>query len=93
MRNTGIALYLFFMNIVTFLMYGLDKQKAKRDRWRIPEATLLLWAALGGSIGAAAGMLVFHHKTKKSKFYLGIPAILLLQIVLLIAAGNYFVRG
>lgn len=59
-----------------------DKEKAKKRLWRVPEATLLTVAALGGSIGCLAGMKVFHHKTRKPKFYIGIPVILALQLIL-----------
>ncbi|MBR1665222.1 MAG: DUF1294 domain-containing protein [Bacteroidaceae bacterium] len=75
-----VIIYLATLNIATFLTYGLDKWKAKRGRWRIREFALLLLAVLGGSIGAWAGMRVWHHKTMHKKFHYGIPAILLLQI-------------
>lgn len=74
--------YLLVINVVTFFVYGADKRKAKKDKWRVPERTLFLLAIIGGSIGALAGMYVFHHKTKHWYFKFGIPAILLLQIVL-----------
>lgn len=74
--------YLLGINLLTFFVYGIDKWKAKRDRWRIPEATLLMLAALGGSVGALLGMSVFHHKTKHKKFLIGIPLILLAQLAL-----------
>lgn len=79
MRN--IIIYVGVINVIAFLMYGLDKQKAKRRQWRIPEATLLGVAVIGGSIGAFLGMQVFHHKTKKPKFYIGVPMIFVLQII------------
>ena len=60
-------IYLAVINVVTFFMYGVDKWKAKRSKWRIPEATLLLMAVLGGSIGAWLGMKVWHHKTLHKK--------------------------
>ena len=78
-----LAYYLLAINVVAFIMYGIDKYKAKKARWRIPEATLLLLAVLGGSIGAWMGMKVWHHKTKHKKFKYGIPAILLIQIALM----------
>lgn len=74
--------YLIGINVLTFLIYGIDKWKAKRDKWRIPEATLLILAAIGGSIGALLGMSVFHHKTKHRTFIIGVPLILLEQIAL-----------
>ena len=79
-----IIIYLITINVVTFFLYGIDKWKAKRSKWRIPEATLLGLAVIGGSIGAWLGMKVWHHKTKHKKFKYGIPLILVLQIALLI---------
>ena len=78
-----LAYYLLDINAVTFIVYGIDKYKAKKAKWRIPEATLLLLAVLGGSIGAWMGMKVWHHKTMHKKFKYGIPAILLIQIALM----------
>ena len=75
-----LLIYLLAINIVTFLVYGIDKLKAKRGAWRIPESTLLLLAAIGGSIGAWLGMEVWRHKTMHRKFTLGVPAILLVQV-------------
>ena len=79
-----IILYLIGINVVAFLVYGLDKWKAKRDAWRISETTLLLLAAAGGSVGALLGMQIFRHKTKHVKFTVGVPAILLVQVALVI---------
>lgn len=81
--NSCLAYYLLAINVVTFIVYGIDKYKAKKAKWRIPEATLLLLAVLGGSIGAWMGMKVWHHKTMHKKFKYGIPAILLIQIALM----------
>ena len=78
-----IAAYLLAINAVAFIVYGIDKYKAKKAKWRISEATLLLLAVLGGSIGAWMGMKVWHHKTINKKFKYGIPAILLIQIALM----------
>lgn len=75
-------LYLLLINALAFLLMLADKQKARKNRWRIPEATLILSAVLGGSIGALAGMYTFRHKTKHLKFTLGIPAILAVQLLL-----------
>lgn len=75
---------LLAINVLTFLIYGLDKYKAKRVKWRISERTLLSMALMGGSIGAWLGMKVWHHKTMHKKFKYGIPAILSLQIVLVL---------
>ena len=78
-----LAYYLLAINAVTFIVYGIDKYKAKKAKWRISEATLLLLAVLGGSIGAWMGMKVWHHKTMHKKFKYGIPAILLIQFALM----------
>ena len=74
--------YLLAINIATFFLYGIDKYKAKKGRWRISEATLLLMAVVGGSIGAWAGMRLWHHKTMHKKFKYGIPVIIILQVAL-----------
>ena len=79
----SLACYLLAINAVTFIVYGIDKYKAKKAKWRISEATLLLLAVLGGSVGAWMGMKVWHHKTMHKKFKYGIPAILLIQIALM----------
>lgn len=76
-----ILFYLLIINAVAFLLMLVDKQKARKKLWRIPESTLLLSAAIGGSIGSLAGMYTFRHKTKHLKFTLGVPAILILQII------------
>ena len=81
---TNVLLYyLIVINIVTFLIYGIDKRKAKQGSWRISEATLLILAVIGGSIGALLGMKVWRHKTMHKKFKYGLPLILLAQIVLI----------
>ena len=77
-----IILYLIIINLLAFLLMGLDKRKAKRHKWRIPEKTLFLSAIIGGSIGALLGMQVFRHKTKHASFRIGMPCILILQIIL-----------
>lgn len=77
-----IPLYLIIINASAFLLMLIDKQKARRGAWRIPEATLLASAILGGSAGALAGMYCFRHKTRHVKFSLGIPLILAVQIAL-----------
>ena len=76
------------INAVAFLLMGFDKRRARKGAWRIPEKTLFGSALLGGSIGAIAGMQVFRHKTKHLSFQIGMPAILILQIVL----GIFLVR-
>ena len=77
-----VLLYLIIINAVGFLLMLADKLKAKRGVWRIPEATLMAIAAMGGSIGSLAGMYCFRHKTRHIKFTLGIPLILIAQILL-----------
>ena len=79
MLENILVVYLIIINIVAFGMYGIDKQKAIKKQWRIPEAQLLAVAAIGGSAGALLGMQFFHHKTRKWKFRLGVPLILALQ--------------
>ena len=75
--------YLIVINVVTFTVYGIDKLKAKQGSWRISEATLLILAVIGGSIGALLGMKVWRHKTMHKKFKYGLPLILLAQIALI----------
>ena len=79
-----LTTYLILVNALTFLLMLIDKQKAKRGAWRIPEATLLGVAAMGGSIGGILGMRLFRHKTRHLKFSLGLPLILAAQIVLIL---------
>lgn len=75
-----ILLYLLIVNAVAFLLMLADKRKAQKRLWRIPESTLLLSAAIGGSIGSLLGMYTFRHKTRHLKFTIGVPAILILQL-------------
>ena len=72
--------YVIVINVITLMMYGIDKWKAKHSKWRIPEATLLIMAAVGGSIGAWTGIKLFHHKTLHKKVKYGVPAIFLIQL-------------
>ena len=76
--------YLFAINIVSFFLYGIDKYKAKKNKWRISEATLLMIAVIGGSIGAWVGMRLWHHKTMHKKFKYGIPIIIIMQVSLVV---------
>lgn len=75
-------IYLILINVLALALYGIDKFKAQRGLWRISEAMLLGVAAVGGSIGAFLGMKLFHHKTLHPQFYIGIPVIFVLQVVL-----------
>lgn len=79
-----ILLYLILINLAGFIMMGIDKYKARHDRWRIPEKTLMIIALLGGSIGSWAGMYTFRHKTKHKLFTIGVPAILFLELAVFI---------
>ena len=82
-------LYLLLINAAAFLLMLVDKLKAKKNRWRIPERTLFGSALLGGSIGALCGMYTFRHKTKHLKFTVGVPVILVLQLVALYYFRDY----
>ena len=87
MRYAAI-IYLILMNMIGPFLMGLDKSKAKRHAWRIPERTLFLASLLGGSIGTWAGMYLFRHKTKHWYFVVGMPAILVVQIIAAILIWN-----
>lgn len=78
---TAVLVYLAAVNIIAFAVYGIDKSRARRKRWRIPEITLIMFAAIGGSIGALVGMFFWHHKTKKLKFLFCVPCLLILWII------------
>ncbi len=84
--------YFIVVNVIAFIMYGVDKWKAKNHKYRIPEKTLIGIAGIGGSIGAWSGMQAFRHKTKHTKFVVGVPVILILQVI---AMGViwYIMRG
>lgn len=73
--------YLIFINMIAFIIFGIDKWKAVHDRWRISEKLLFILAMIGGSVGAILGMRFFHHKTKHKSFTIGIPVILILQVL------------
>ena len=83
------VVYLLVVNLITFFLYGIDKRRAVRKAWRIPESVLIGFAAIGGSVGAFLAMLVFRHKTKHAKFTVGVPLILVAQIIAAIALYNY----
>ncbi len=84
-----IAVYFLLMNLAGFLSMEFDKRKAIKHQWRVPEKMLFLFAILGGSVGSNIGMYVFHHKTKHWYFVLGMPAILIIQIVIGILLNIY----
>ena len=77
-----MLIYLLIMNIIAFIIYGIDKWKAQKKRWRISEKMLLFLAIIGGSAGALVGMYIFHHKTLHKKFTIGVPLILMIQVIL-----------
>ncbi len=82
---TLLITYFAAMNVIGLFLMGLDKHKAKKHLWRIPESTLFITAVIGGSVGCIIGMYVFRHKTRRWYFVYGMPAILVLQIALFIA--------
>ena len=81
--------FYIIMNLVTFILYGADKAKAKKGKWRIPEKTLILFAACFGGLGAFLGMKIFRHKTKHTSFRIIVPVCMIIQFIL-IAVGAYF---
>lgn len=83
-----IAAYLAFVNLTGFCLMGIDKRKAIKGAFRIPEATLFIVALIGGSIGSIFGMYTFRHKTRHATFVYGMPAILILQVLLVILLIN-----
>lgn len=87
----GILIYLAAVNIVAFMMYGIDKWKARHDKRRVTEARLIGIALAGGSIGALLGMKIWHHKTLHRKFRFGLPLILILQTAAVAAAAYFYV--
>ena len=87
MEGLFICLYLIVMNVLTFIVYGIDKQKAKRGNWRISEKTLMMLAVFGGSIGAWIGMQVFRHKTKHLLFVIGVPLIFFVELGIALAVS------
>ncbi len=80
-RELLIISYFVVMNVIGFSSMGIDKRKARKHKWRIPEARLFLYAILGGCIGSIVGMQVFRHKTKHTKFIVGMPVVLILWLV------------
>lgn len=88
-----LIIYLIIINAAAFIIFGIDKRRAVKNRWRIAESTLFLLALIGGSIGALAGMHVFRHKTKHFRFVLGIPLILILQIAAAFMILKYILKA
>lgn len=83
-----VFIYLFFINLFAFFLTLYDKRRAIRDRWRVPERALLTVSAVGGALGMLIAMHAFHHKTRKKKFSIGVPLLLILDCLLL--AGLYY---
>jgi uncharacterized membrane protein YsdA (DUF1294 family) len=77
-----LTIYFCTINLITFFLFGIDKSKARKDKWRISEKALLLFCLAGGSLGGAIGMRYFKHKTRKNIFWIGVPLIFLLQLAL-----------
>ena len=77
-----LILYFFLINIVTFVTFGIDKNLSKHNQSRVSESTLVLMSALGGAAGGLAAMYLFRHKTRHAKFFLGLPAMLLIHIII-----------
>lgn len=84
LTTKNIIIYFIIINLIGFLAMYIDKQKAKKGKWRIPEKTLFIITALGGGIGTIAGMYTFRHKTQKIAFVVGFPAITILEIIAII---------
>ena len=80
----NVSIYLIIINLIGFAVMFIDKYKAKRGKWRIPENTIFMITAIGGGIGTIVGMYKFRHKTKKLKFTIGLPVLLILDILLII---------
>lgn len=80
----NIIIYMLIVNLLAFIIMFIDKRKAIKNEWRISEKFLIIIAIIGGSVGELIGMYVFHHKTKKLKFSIGVPVIIIAQIILII---------
>ena len=87
-----VLVYLAAINVITFFLYGIDKWKAKRSRWRISEAALIWLSVFGGSVGAWLGMKAWHHKTQHKKFKYGLPLILFTQMAIVVLVWYYLIR-
>ena len=86
-----ICVYYLVISIISFVMFGVDKKKAIKGEYRIPEATLLLTAALGGCVGSIIAMKFFHHKTRKPKFFILVPVFVILHVILAVFLTKAFV--
>lgn len=88
----AFAVYRIVISIISFIVIGIDKSKSKKGDWRVREATLIILALLGGAIGVLFGMVFFNHKTKKQKFYVGVPAIYILNRIMTTIITIYFIK-
>ena len=89
LTTKNIIIYLIIINLIGFSAMYIDKQKAKKGKWRIPEKTLFIITALGGGIGTIAGMYTFRHKTQKIQFVIGFPLITILEIIAILYYGVF----
>lgn len=89
LTTKNIIIYLIIINLIGFSAMYIDKQKAKKGKWRIPEKTLFIITALGGGIGTIAGMYIFRHKTQKIAFVIGFPLITILEIIAILYYGVF----
>lgn len=87
---TFIYIYMIVINFITFIYMGIDKRKASHHSFRIPERVLLILSLFGGSLGTLLGMFIFHHKTKKKKFVIGVPFLLLINFMFLCFSIQFF---
>ncbi|MCF7930207.1 MAG: DUF1294 domain-containing protein [Acholeplasmataceae bacterium] len=83
--------YLIIINIISFFLYGLDKKKAEKGKWRIKETTLLLFSLIGGGVGSILGMRFFRHKTQKNKFKFGVPILTIMSIGIIYLVVVYYI--
>lgn len=84
-----LFVWLAVVNLLAVVLFGIDKRRAIKNKWRISEATLLLVALVGGGVGALAGMKLFRHKTQKAKFFVGVPVCITLNVVAVVALFIY----
>ncbi|WP_352418432.1 DUF1294 domain-containing protein [Proteiniborus sp.] len=88
----AFAVYRIVISLISFIVVGIDKSKAKKGDWRVREATLIILAFIGGAIGVLFGMVFFNHKTKKQKFYIGVPAIYILNRIMTTIIAVYIIK-
>ena len=86
--EVSVLIYLLAVNVIAFILFGIDKQRARKHAFRISERTLMIWGIVGGSLGALLGMQFFHHKTKHKKFTTVLPVILFLQVITICYVAN-----